>query len=154
MKKNATNQFEPARRSPREGGFFNLRVLIGLCIVLSGVFLALASVGVFSATGQNIAQALQKYKIITTSTDPLVPVGLDCSTIHEKGIDKQENMRAGAIMIACGLAPGGSTSTTATSTLGPIGRFFQKLFTPMAYGAADVDLINHPETSPNITQSE
>ena len=57
-------------------------------------------------------------------------------------------------MIACGLAPGGSTSTTATSTLGPIGRIFQKLLAPLSYGAADVDLINHTETSPNITQSE
>src|SRR6266581_4317551 len=128
MKMKSTSESAPPRRSPREGGSFDLRVLIGLCIVLAGVFLALASVGVFSATGQNIVQALQKYKIITTSTDPLVPVGLDCSTIHEKGIDKQENMRAGAIMIACGLAPGGSTSIT--STLGPVGRFFHKLLAP------------------------
>jgi hypothetical protein len=43
---------------------------------------------------------MTKGKIITNSQDPLVPVGFDCSTIHEKGIDKQENFRAGAIMIA------------------------------------------------------
>ena len=55
-------------------------------------------------------------------------------------------------MIACGEAPGGSTS--ATSTLGPVGQFFQKLLTPLAFGAADVDLITGTETSPNITQSE
>src|SRR5439155_22474 len=64
----------------------------------------------------------------------------------------QENFRAGAIMIACGEVPGAATS--ATSTLGAIRRFFQKLLAPLAYGAADVDLINHPETPPNITQSE
>ena len=46
----------------------------------------------------------RKGKIITQSTDPLVPVGFDCSKIHEKGIDKQENFRAGAIMMACGEA--------------------------------------------------
>jgi hypothetical protein len=58
-------------------------------------------------------------------------------------------------MIACGMAPAGSTSaTTATSTLGPVGRLVQKLLAPLAYGSADVDLINHIETSPNITQSE
>ena len=57
-------------------------------------------------------------------------------------------------MIACGLARGGSTLTTATSTLGPIGRIFQKLLAPLAYGAADADLITGTETSPNITQSE
>src|SRR4029453_15088228 len=100
------------KKSASQSAFFSLRVLIGLFIVLAGVFLALAGFGTFSA----FAQALQKHKIITSSTDHLVPVGFDCSTIHEKGIDKQENMRAGAIMIACGQTPGGATS--ATSTLG------------------------------------
>ena len=95
---------------------------------------------------------MTKGKIITSSTDPLVPVGFDCSKIHEKGIDKQENFRAGAIMIACGEVPG--VSTSATSTLGPIGQFIKKLLMPLAFGAADVNLITGTETSPNITQSE
>src|SRR4029434_1249453 len=43
---------------------------------------------------------------------------------------------------------------TSTSTLGPVGHFIKKLLTPLAYGAADVDLITGTETSPNITQSE
>jgi hypothetical protein len=55
-------------------------------------------------------------------------------------------------MIACGQTPSGSTS--ATSTLGPVGRFMQKLLAPLANGAGDVDLITGPETSPNVTQSE
>ena len=38
----------PARRSLGEGGFFNLRVLIGLLVVLAGVFLALLGFGTFS----------------------------------------------------------------------------------------------------------
>ena len=104
------------KKSTSKSAFFNLRVLIGLCIVLAGVVLALAQFGVFSATAQSVIQAMTKGKIITSSSDPLVPVGFDCSTIHEKGIDKQENFRAGAIMIACGETPGVSTST---STLGP-----------------------------------
>ena len=57
-------------------------------------------------------------------------------------------------MIACGMAPGGSASTSATSTLGPIGQFFQRLFAPMAYRTGDVDLVNHSETSSHVTQSE
>ena len=58
-------------------------------------------------------------------------------------------------MIACGQTAGGSTSaTTATSIFGPVGQFIQKLLTPLAYGAADVDLITSAETSPNVTQSE
>src|SRR5947208_7445736 len=127
---------------------FNPRVLIGLCIVLTGVFLALLSSGAFSAAAQSILKDMTKGKIITSSSDPLVPVGFDCSKIYEKGIDKQENFRAGAIMIACGLARGGSTSTSATSTLGPVGQFSQKLLAPLAFGAADVNLITGTEISP------
>jgi hypothetical protein len=88
------------KKSASPSTFFNPRVLIGFFMVLTGAFLALAGVGVLSAPAANIAKTLGKYKIITSSTDPLVPVGFDCSTIHEKGIDRQENMRAGAIMIA------------------------------------------------------
>ena len=55
-------------------------------------------------------------------------------------------------MIACGEVPGGSTS--ATSTLGPSATSSKRLSMPLAYGAADVDLITGTETSPNITQSE
>src|SRR5438874_12390194 len=104
------------KKSASQSAFFNLRVLIGLFVVLAGVFLALAGLGAFSAVTASIAQAQQKNKIITSSTDLLVPVGFDCSKIHELGIDKQENFRAGAIMIACGEVPGAATS--ATSTLG------------------------------------
>src|SRR5437762_7579974 len=142
------------KESASRSAFLNARFLIGLFVLLTGVLMALAGVGVLTAPAANIAQALGKHKIITSSTDPLVPVGFDCSTIQEKGIDKQENLRAGAMMIACGMAPAGSTSaTTATSTLGPVGRLVHKLLAPLTYGAADVDLINHAETSPHIIQS-
>src|SRR5881396_2512628 len=104
MKKKSTSQSAPDRRSLGEGGFFNLRLLIGLFIVLAGVFLALLGFGAFSA------QAQQNYTA-TMFVDPLIPPGFDCSRIHELGIDKQENMRAGAIMIFCGEAEGGSPST-------------------------------------------
>src|SRR6266446_2294631 len=136
------------KKSVSQSACFNLRILIGVFMVSAGVFLALLGFGTFSA----LAQTLQKYKVITSSNDRLVPVGFDCSTIRAKGIDKQENMRAGAIMIACGQTPGGSTS--ATSTLGPVGRSIQELVAPLAFGAGDVDLITGPETSPNVTQSE
>ena len=117
------------KKTTSQSAFFNPRVLIGLCVVLVGVVVALAQFGVFSAAAQGIIQAMTKGKIITQSSDPLVPVGFDCSTIHEKGIDKQENFRAGAIMIACGEEPGVSTST---STLGPIGRLIKNLLAPLA----------------------
>src|SRR2546428_12209200 len=131
MKKTTTSQ----------SAFFNLRLLIGLFMVLAGVFLALVGFGGFSA------QAQQKQRIITTSNDPLVPAGFDCSQIRALGIDRQENMRAGAIMIACGEAQGGAAST--------FSELIQQLLpAPLAYGGTDVNLITGTETSPDITQSE
>ena len=151
-KEKTTSTHQPMKKkTTSKSAFFNPRVLIGLCVVLVGIVVALAQFGVFSAAAQGIIQAMTKGKIITQSSDPLVPVGFDCSTIHEKGIDKQENFRAGAIMIACGEEPGVSTST---STLGPAGRLIKNLLAPLAYGAADVDLVTGTETAPNIVQSE
>src|SRR5262245_52324641 len=161
MKKKSTSQLlcrslgkggsAPARPSLSEGGFFNLRVVIGLFIVLAGLFLALAGLGTFSA----LAQA-QKQKIITNSNDPLVPNGFDCSKIHELEIDKQENFRAGAIMIACGQAHGGGSIIAQVIQKLPLPLAIKKLLTPLAYGATDVDLVNNPspESGTNITQSE
>src|SRR5262245_24225500 len=48
MKKKSTSQSAPASRSFVKGGFFNLRLLIGLVVVLSGVLLALLGFGMFS----------------------------------------------------------------------------------------------------------
>jgi hypothetical protein len=144
MKTHSTSASAPARRNIGEAGFFNVRFLIGLFVILTGVFLALLGFGAFSA------QAQQSNTIITRSKDPLVPAGFDCSRIHELGIDKQENMRAGAIMIACGRAQGGAASS-------PFGAFVQvinQLLAPLVYGTADVDLVTGAETSPNVTQSE
>jgi len=136
------------KKSTSQSAFLNLRVLIGLFIVLAGVFLALIGLGTFSGVTASSAQAQQKPRIIINSTDPLVPNGFDCSQIRALGIDRQENMRAGAIMIACGEAQGGSASN--------FSELMQQLLagTPLAYGATDVNLITGAETSPNVTQSE
>src|SRR6516225_3496699 len=136
-----------------QSAFLNPRVLIGLFLVLAGVFLALGGLGTFSA----LAQVRVKQKIITNSKDPLVPNGFDCSKIHELGIDRQENFRAGAIMMACGQAQRAATLGGVISGFVqklPVPSALKKLLTPLAYGAADVDLITGPETPPNITQSE
>src|SRR6478752_143579 len=121
MKKKSTSQSAPACRTLGEAGFFNPRLLIALFVILAGVFLALVGFGAFSA------QAQQNRTIITQSADPLVPVGFDCSRIHELGIDRQENMRAGAIMIACGRAQGGSAS----SSFGAFLQAIKKLWAPL-----------------------
>jgi hypothetical protein len=137
------------KRSARSD-FFNLRVLIGLFIVLAGVCLALAGLGAFSALTASMAQAQQQNKIVTNSKDPLVPNGFDCSKIHELGIDKQMNFRAGAIMVACGEAQrGGASGIRRTSPLTALNQFVKKLFSPLDYGGTDVDLITGPETFPD-----
>ena len=41
----------------------------------------------------------------------MTSVGIDCSEIRSLGIDKQENLRAGIVMIECGLAPAGSPAS-------------------------------------------
>ena len=147
MKKKSASQSAPARRNLGEGGFFHPRVLIGVFIVLVGVLLALAGLGTSSAITASSAQAQQKIKIINI---PGLPPGFDCSTIHELGIDKMENLRAGLIMIACGEIQGGSASSGTVFS-----RLIQTLLpAPLAYGAADVDLVTGTETPPHIIQSE
>ncbi len=132
------------KKSTSQSAFLNLRVLIGLFVVLAGVFLALVGFGAFSAQAQK--------PTITQSINPLLlPPGFDCAQIRALGIDKQENLRAGAIMIFCGEAQGGTPSPAVAFS-----KFVQNLLpSPLAFGAADVDLIN-PQTDAgtHITQSE
>src|SRR5439155_9701230 len=109
--------------------------------------------GTFSAITASSAQAQQKHKIIDV---PGLPPGFDCSKIHELGIDKQENFRAGAIMIACGEAQGGSASSQgdAASPFRALSPSMQKLLAPLFIGGPDVDVILPDGTYPKVTQSE
>src|SRR6266508_3356528 len=141
------------KKHTARSSFFNLRVLIGLFVILAGIFLALAGLRAFSALAQSVPQAQQKHKIITNSKDPLVPNGFDCSRIHELGVDKQMNLRAGAIMFACQAQGGGTSGISRASPLGALTQFIRKLLSPLAYGGTDVDLITGTETYPNIAQS-
>jgi hypothetical protein len=128
------------KNNTTQSAFFNVRVVVSLCMVLAGILLVLLSK--FSV------QAQQKDSNATRSTDPLVPALFDCSKIHELGIDKQENLRAGAIMIFCGEAQRGSASSA-----GAFSRLVEKLLRPVGFGTTDVDLITGTETFPHIDQS-
>jgi hypothetical protein len=55
-------------------------------------------------------------------------------------------------MIACGQAQGGGTRPS--SPLSALTQFIRKLFSPLAYGGMDVDLITGDKSFPNVTQSE
>jgi len=78
---------------------------------------------------------------------PALPKDFDCADIPSKGIDKQENLRAGLIMIACGMAEGGHSEEEEGDSPGAGSE-------PLAFGATDVNAITGTETSPAITQSE
>src|SRR5882724_10030932 len=139
------------KKSASRSAFFNLRVLIGLFVVLAGVLLALASLGTFSVIAASSPRAQkkpqQKHRIINIAG---LPPGFDCSKIHQLGIDRMEGFRAGLIMIACGEETGGSGSPSNSLV-----NLVQKLLpVPLAYGAADVDLVTGTETPPHIIQSE
>src|ERR1043166_9455542 len=135
------------KKSASRSAFFNIRVVIGLFVLLAGVFLALAGLGTFSANASSSAKAQpKKTKIINIQG---LPPGFDCATIYEKGINKMEGFRAGLIMIACGEATGGSPSSTSA-----LAQLTKKLMAPAAYGAADVDVVTGTETPPHIIQSE
>src|SRR6266481_841973 len=134
------------KKSTSQSAFFNLRVLIGLFVVLAGAFLALIGLGTFSGLTASSAQAQQNHKIINVEG---LPPMFDCATIQENGVDKQENFRAGAIMIACGEAQGGSASS-----YGAFSQLLDRLTAPLAYGGTDVDLVTGTETFPSVTQSE
>jgi len=131
-----------------QSAFFNLRVLIGLLITRTGVIVALLSFWAFTVPAASITQARQSHTT-TNLIDPFIPAGFDCSKIHELGIDKQVNLRAGAIMIACGLSEGGIPFHGSG-----VSRFVQKLMAPVSYGGLDVDLITGPEDLfPYVNQS-
>src|SRR6478736_5446210 len=140
------------KKSASCSAFLNLRVLIGLFIALAGVSLALAGLNVFAANRANHAQPQPGPKIINI---PGIPPGFDCATIHEKGIDKMEGLKWGLVMIACGETKGGEAEEGLASPGNPFAKLARELLpAPLAFGAADVDLVTGTETPPNIIQSE
>ena len=154
------------KTSTSQSAFFNLRVLAGLLVGMTGVSLALfatsantgrtrlatANQSGLGVGASSHARTAQKYQIPNKAhyINPLVPPGFDCSKIHQLGIDSMENFRAGAIMIFCGEAKGGKPSPAHA-----LSQLVQKLLPqPLAYGGTDVDLVTGTETPPHITQSE
>src|SRR5205823_10510083 len=115
------------QKSTSQSAFFNLRVLIGLFVVLTGVCLAVIGFGTFSGLTASSAQAQQTHKIINIAG---LPPGFDCATIQEQGINKMEGFRAGLIMIACGEATGGGFD----STYPAFSQLLNSLEAPLTYG--------------------
>src|SRR5207245_11475720 len=135
------------KKSTSQSAFFNPRFLIGAFVALAGISIALFATS--NPVRPPAAQAQQKYKVTTQSSiDPLVPAGFDCSKIHRLGIDRQENLRAGAVMIFCGLSEGGKSFHGRAFS-----KLVQRLTTPVAVGSTEVDLMTGTESFPNRPQS-
>ena len=152
------------KKSTSQSAFFNLRVLIGLFVAITGVsLLALGQFataanpfrpGVGASSHARTSQTQPQYKITTKpSINPLVPPLFDCSKIRQLGIDRMENFRAGAIMIHCGQAKGGDPETGLADS-SAFSKLVQNLMAPLVYGGTDVDLVTGTENFPNVTQSE
>src|SRR5581483_11536595 len=104
------------KNSASHSAFFSLRLLVGLLVGMTGVSLAVLADSP-SLRGAKLSAAShgkvqQKYAVSTQGQyiSPLVPPGFECAQIRSKGIEKMENLRAGAIMIFCGEAEGSKAS--------------------------------------------
>ena len=121
------------KKSASKSAFFNLRVLIGLCVALAGISLALVGLNAFTANKASNAPAPQGPKIVNV---PGLPPGFDCSRIHELGVDKMEGLKWGLLMIACGETNGGQEEEGLASLRNPFAKIAQQLLpTPLAFGA-------------------
>src|SRR5215208_847719 len=95
MKKKSTSKSATARRRLGEGGFLNLRVLIGLLVVLVGVFLALLGIGTFSnasaqANLDSNAQGVGQMKVIPAAHSDLSPPLRDLPVVWPQAGEKRE----------------------------------------------------------------
>ncbi len=130
------------KQSTSQSAFLYMRVSTGLLLLTAGVFLALVGFGQFSAHAQ------PRNTSNSTVNPAFVPPLFDCSQLSSLGYNQQENLRAGALLIYCGQAQGGSPIL-----YGENSALVQEMLAPLL-GTSDEDLITGQENSPNITQSE
>ena len=75
--------------------------------------------------------------------------GPGCADLARHGVDRQTNLRAASLLLACGRAAGGS------ATAGAAGASLQQQPpAAAALGGSDVDLITGADVFPHVTQSE
>ncbi|MGH3514255.1 MAG: hypothetical protein ACRDRB_18580, partial [Pseudonocardiaceae bacterium] len=144
------------KKSSSRSAFFNLRVLIGLLIITTGLSLALFAANPFGrSSAASTGKTQQQTQTAPSSIDlSILPPGFDCSQVYSMGYNKQENFRAGLIMMACGL-DGGSASSGSTSGSSRFSRLIQNLLpAPLFIGGSDVDVILPDSSFPKVTQSE
>src|SRR6266576_2689343 len=146
------------KKSASHSAFFNPRVLLGVLIVLAGVSLALFAANPFGRSSTaSAARNQQQNQPATSPIDPsALPPGFDCSQVFNLGINRQDNMRAGLIMIECGyMQPASPSQGGRVFGTGGLSQWMQKLLPePLFIGGADVDVILPDAAFPKVTQSE
>jgi len=92
----------------------------------------------------NLAQKPASGQAGQRQPGPKIVDGVDCSQLAALGIDKQANLRAGAIRVACGIEAPGTAGpvSSANEPPSPLGPY------------TNVDVVTGPETYPHVTQSE
>lgn len=103
------------------------------------VFVATIALATLPAIGQNPTTNQP-----TSSQNQPGVTGVDCSRIAARGIDKQANLHAAQIRIACGLEPPGRPGTGAAEPV---------VFGPLT-APNNANTISGTETYPKVTQSE
>jgi hypothetical protein len=131
------------KKSTSQSAFFHLRLLTGLSLIVAGFALALIGVDKLHAQSQ------QRNNAPPRIDRALLPPMFDCAQVRALGIHMQENLRAGALMVACGEAAGGSVDPDGGEPAG----FVQEMLAPLL-GTTDVDVITGTDTGTHITQSE
>src|SRR2546428_13764852 len=94
------------KKSASHSAFFNPRVLLGVLIVLAGVSLALFAANPLgrSSTARAVRNQQQTQPDIPAIDPSVLPPGVDCSQVYNLGIDRQEDLAAGLVMMAFGYA--------------------------------------------------
>jgi hypothetical protein len=92
----------------------------------------------------NLAQKPASGQAGQSQPGPKIVDGVDCTQLAALGIDKQANLRAGAIRVACGIEAPGKAGPVASGNeaAGPLGPY------------TNVDVVTGDEMFPHVTQSE
>jgi 6-phosphogluconolactonase len=97
------------------------------------------------ALGFTCLQPASSLRAQTPTPGLAVVLDVPCASVSDLGIDKQTNLRAGMIMMGCGLVAGGGGSSESQAGLAP-------LFAGVP--TTSIDLVTGSETYPKVTQSE
>src|SRR5262249_56717084 len=137
------------KKSASHSAFFNPRVLLGVLIVLAGVSLALLAANPFGRGSVARGGGTQPGQPAAPPIDvSALPPGFDCSQVFNLGINRQDNQRAGLIMIECGyMQPASPVQGSRVFGTGGVSQGIQKILAEALFIRAPHRQV-HPPGSP------